>query len=780
MISSESLIQQLDQHVSQTKHAYLVRFVVNKLGWIAILSAVVGVLSQSLFVIPIVIAAALLLSIYACLKSSPYRQINLQNLLRHLNRQFDILEESAELITLPINSLNVLQKLQLSKIVVILSKLLADPKIHIGPIYVIKKGLVSSVIVVILLMICGLSYQQGWLQLPFFIKPEINAEGGELENPQSNEKPKVLQLSIEHIDIQVTPPAYTNQDVFSTDDMNITVLSGSRVNWQLGFSNNTPEYELRFSHDEVIRMEGDGTGTYSASKVLNHTGIYSVSASVGKLDSLFSMTVLLDKQPYIRFVTPKKTITEVPKNTDPLITLEAIVGDDFGIAKVDILASIAKGSGEAVKFRDEVFQFDESRLSDDDSIYVKHWNLKDLGMEPGDEFYFSVRAWDNKEPEAQMTVSQTKIVRWLEDDQEGILSDGIVIDFIPEYFKSQRQIIIETLELIASENQLSETEFKKTSQSLGQAQNDLKQKYGQFLGDEFGEGGADVTSADDDFDKHVDEEHEDEDGHTVSEHESEGEHKASEHEHAEELTEQSSDLSGYEQIIARYGHAHGEVDIGLMTKQNPKAMMKRAVAAMWQAELHLLLSEPKLALPFENEALSFLNKAKKAERIYVKRLGFEPPPVTEQRRYQGKLDDIENRQRVIVNSIDDTVQVSITQALSIIDKHRVSRYEMAMSDEEQTVMRNIKQLLLDNTAAEPELIRYVATLEKALLNKSLLDDDCSDCLVELEKRLWLFVPNDHAVPSMSNRISSKSRLATHYLELINTTINDKPRAQINE
>ena len=31
---------------------------------------------------------------------------------------------------------------------------------------------------------------------------------------------------------------------------------------------------------------------------------------------------------------------------------------------------------------------------------------------------------------------------------------------------------------------------------------------------------------------------------------------------------------------------------------------------------------------------------KKAERIYVKRLGFEPPPVTEKRRYQGEQSDI--------------------------------------------------------------------------------------------------------------------------------------------
>jgi len=55
--------------------------------------------------------------------------------------------------------------------------------------------------------------------------------------------------------------------------------------------------------------------------------------------------------------------------------------------------------------------------------------------------------------------------------------------------------------------------------------------------------------------------------------------------------------------------------------------MKQAIANMWNAELHLMMSEPALALPYEKEALKFLTQAKNAERIYVKRLGFEPPPV---------------------------------------------------------------------------------------------------------------------------------------------------------
>ena len=87
-------------------------------------------------------------------------------------------------------------------------------------------------------------------------------------------------------------------------------------------------------------------------------------------------------------------------------------------------------------------------------------------MEPGDELYFTVNAVDNRPNIPGVTVSQTKILKWLDDDDIGITSDGILMDFIPEYFKSQRQIIIETIELIEREPLLTEDEFEDEFDNL--------------------------------------------------------------------------------------------------------------------------------------------------------------------------------------------------------------------------------------------------------------------------------------------------------------------------
>jgi len=66
---------------------------------------------------------------------------------------------------------------------------------------------------------------------------------------------------------------------------------------------------------------------------------------------------------------------------------------------------------------------------------------------------------------------------------------------------------------------------------------------------------------------------------------------------------------------------------------------EQAIANMWNAPARIaliLMSEPALALPYEKRSAKFLTQAKNAERILCqKRLGFEPPPVSESRRLSG-------------------------------------------------------------------------------------------------------------------------------------------------
>ena len=66
-----------------------------------------------------------------------------------------------------------------------------------------------------------------------------------------------------------------------------------------------------------------------------------------------------------------------------------------------------------------------------------------------------------------------------------------------------------------------------------------------------------------------------------------------------------------------------------------------ALEQMWQSELHLRMYEPDKALPFEQKALEYLKLSQQKARSYVKKTGFDPPPIKEKElRLTGELKDV--------------------------------------------------------------------------------------------------------------------------------------------
>jgi hypothetical protein len=177
--------------------------------------------------------------------------------------------------------------------------------------------------------------------------------------------------------------------------------------------------------------------------------------------------------------------------------------------------------------------------------------------------------------------------------------------------------------------------------------------------------------------------------------------------------------------------------------------MKRAIANMWEAELQLMLSQPLLALPFEKEALQYLNQAKKAERIYVKRLGFEPPPVSETRRYQGDQSEILSYQRIEHVSIgEDKGQdiVLLLQEINKLQNQATDSAQQKVDGDTSKLISKVKQHLLSLTQQRPELIEYVAILENIQQQHSLYLVQCDDCLKRLNTQLWQLLPDTISRP----------------------------------
>jgi hypothetical protein len=71
--------------------------------------------------------------------------------------------------------------------------------------------------------------------------------------------------------------------------------------------------------------------------------------------------------------------------------------------------------------------------------------------------------------------------------------------------------------------------------------------------------------------------------------------------------------------------------------------LKAALAQMWESELRLRLGQPKNALPYEYKALRLLKEVQQSTRVYVRKTGFEPPPLQEtQKRLTGDITKIQN------------------------------------------------------------------------------------------------------------------------------------------
>jgi hypothetical protein len=685
------------------------------------------------------ITAVVLMISFAALvysRSKQYQDITANKVLLHLNRQFSECEESAELILLPNSTLTILQQLQKKRIQPQVDKLLTTSIDSHLPRYSSTKPLLFSAIALLIFTLLQI--------IPSGLLIETEATKTQVISDLS--KPiKPIQFEVKSI--TVTAPSYTGLAPQQTTNLNLALIAGSTVTWRLQFTgvnggNKQKDLSIILPGKQPITLIKQADNVYLSSATLNQSGVYHIAADEIILGDIHTLAVTADIRPTIRFIAPTETITKLAKNAIPNVHATVSIEDDFGIGRVEILASIASGSGEAVKFRDQTFLFDSESMIEGKAHFFKSWDLDELGMQPGDELYFSIKAWDNRQPTAQQSRSASKIIRWLDDEQQGVLSDGVLMDFMPEYFKSQRQIIIETKELIADKNTLSVAQFDRTSRDLGVAQSFLKQKYGQFLGDEFDSGTLHSMEAGPEI------EHDDHDEH-ANESSQTQQTSAHEHDNAEQASE-GADKSGYSQIIEKFGHAHGEADDGNFIKKgipSPKLLMKRAIANMWQAELHLQLSEPELALPFETQALAFLNRAKKADRIYVKRLGFEPPPVSEKRRYQGDLSDILSYQRDEQTSADNSPTKAITILANMLTNHSKQLNRLPLTGEQKNTLEHVKAYFSAQLTANPKDITFIATLGKIQQADSLTLENCQDCINALTEKLWQTLPSPIAAPS---------------------------------
>lgn len=454
----------------------------------------------------------------------------------------------------------------------------------------------------------------------------------------ADQKEELLTVSLEALQPKVQPPDYTGIKSFVSGE-DIRMPEGSQVSWSVKFSG-LPKYAyLHFSNGDSLSLRQEqAIRTIRKSSV--EQGFYWISYFDGRTAQrtpYYKIELIADEPPVVT-IDGIAQYQKLPYRADASLTFTAKALDDYGLREAKIVATVTKGDGESVKFREERLSFSAPVTG---KSFTESMNLKasDFGMEPGNELYFYLEAKDNKTPESQSNRTETYFFV-LEDttNVEFSLVGSLGVDLMPEYFRSQRQIIIDTEKLLAEKDDIPITEFKSRSNELGFDQKTLRLKYGQFLGEE-AESGIAIENEVEPEEDHDHEGHDHKPGEDVL---AEFGH---DHDHEDEAgqlmdkgTEQKTEA---EKAIEDIAHSHDDAETATFYEVSLKTKLRTALSEMWDAELYLRLFEPKKSLPYQYAALKLLKEIKNHARIYVQRIGFDPPPISEDgKRLTGKLEEV--------------------------------------------------------------------------------------------------------------------------------------------
>jgi len=519
---------------------------------------------------------------------------------------------------------------------------------------------------------------------------------------------------VDRVRLDIAAPAYTRITARSEAALETRVAEGSRVAWHLHFTNTPKAVALAFHDGSRVDLARDGS-EWTGERTFAASALYRIvldGAPPLDDDSLRRIDVIADRAPDVRVLQPEKSLTlleDGQKTWD--LAFEA--SDDYGIAAASLTITLAQGTGENIAFKEQTLalageDFDATNPGRHQR-YRHSLDLGALGIARGDDVIVRLALSDNRDPKPNTTKSASFILRWPPDassDSAGI--EGLVEKAMPAYFRSQRQIIIDTENLIAEQPRLDADATLARSDGIGVDQKILRLRYGQFLGEE-SETRSDGAPPGDDKKK--------------------GKNEADagradaltkrEEEHKHFLNVQKFGDAGA--VVSEYGHTHDVAEAATLLDPETKATLKSALNEMWDAELHLRQGRPAEALPFENRALAYIKEVQQSSRIYLARVGLELPAVDESRRLSGDRKGLTDRESALAPADDnDSAALVAWQAL---DAHGTPDLEA------------LDRWVGAHAGAAGDSLALLAASDRVRR-----DPKCEECRRQLRSLLWPLLP----------------------------------------
>ena len=641
-----------------------------------------------------------LLSVLAIFLLRTHWKISKDDVARYINRSLPQAEESTQLLLRPKESLGFLEQLQVRKLEGIVTSLTS-----LNPL----KGDLKRALIIFLLalsVVASIFF--------FFINSNNSVKAVNEATAFFSTKPEVKPAEIASAKITIIPPGYTGKPERGQDRFNMVVEEHATVVWELETSLAVNALQLKINDKAWLPMQvvNAAKTKWKVQKNITQPGFYQVQVN-NKLSELYRIEMIKDKPPVISITSPT-TGTVIKSGQPRQFILSSILSDDYGIKDARIFATIASGNGEAVKFKEQQIAFNNFSQGTRNSQLQQLINCRALGMQPGDELYFFVCAIDNNN---QQTRSDIMIVT-LEDTAQLMSMDGLVmgLDIKPEFFRSQRQIIIEAEQLIKDRDTISIQNFNTKSNDLGIDQQLLRLRYGKFLGEE-------------------------------SNTEIGGDHD----DHSKDAAPVFGDANA---VLEQFSHKHDIAEDATFFDPETKKQLKATLNEMWKSEAKLRLYKPAEALPFAYNALRLLKDLQQKSRVYVAKTSSKTTPLQpKEKRLTGELDKIAQPTFQSDNKPGNNGLASLRQALAVLEEMKMH----TMQADKLVPLQQAGQQLVEAASANPA--KYISAIEayKRMVNGRTKTND----IKQVEKALQTLLQVPANVPSQKV-VAPSSNLSQQY------------------
>ncbi|MDZ4673579.1 MAG: DUF4175 family protein [Gemmatimonadota bacterium] len=659
------------------------------------------------------------------------RPLGSREVAEHLNRTVPGAEESAHLLLADPTTLTLVERLQRQRVEAALSRTEPPPRLPDTRRVALLRSAAGCTLLALLLAVA-----------PNLSPPP---PGGDDAPPASTAATPILNdptaPGVLAVTVSVSPPRYTGRPARRGTEWDLEVEEGASIRWEVTTGGAPASGRLVTAAGDTVPLQPRGAERFGVELMATRSTLYRVLVETA--DGLVSadldhrLTVIPDAAPVLTIVAPDQR-SEIRPGDRLQLPVQVLASDDHGIDSVAIVATVTKGQGEGVKFREQRLEFATRERRQPDGLLLRQTlDLAALGLEPGDELYFHVLATDHRTPRPNLSRSETVFVTMV-DSTRGLLGPGtgVTLNLPPDFFRSQRQLIIDTERLLADQSGLARELFGSRSNDLGLDQGLLRLRYGQFMGDEY-----------------------------------EGELVASgREEHAagsgnDPLPEPVVDrITGVAIVdpLAALLHDHDDPENATLLAPQIKVKLRQAISQMWSAELQLRIAEPRKSLPFQQRALELLQEIRQDARSYVRRVGFDPPPLEpDRRRLAGDLS------RIRIPSASSTSAAALSQpalraGLTVLQRLREGGVALPG---DLTLLEESGQELGRLAVEDPaHLLEPLRALRLAITALPPGSAPCLGCLALAEQGFWRALPEAVALATRSR--SRPSALIERYFRLL--------------